>query len=383
MFRTTLAAVAAALLASAAHAQGAAPAREPIDYSKRESWLCWPGAKDACAGDNTATVVQANGKTSVESWKADPKAPIDCFYVYPTVSRDQTPLSDMTANDEERRVAEQQVSRFGSKCRVFAPMYRQVTTTALGAMITGRQLPGGPYTMTSAYGDVVAAWNHYLKTENKGRGVVLISHSQGSSNLIELISKEIDGKPIQKQLVGAYVMGMAVPVEPGKDTGAFKSVPLCRSAGQVGCVVAFSAFRADKAPPANSFFGKAPVAGMKAACVNPANLAGGKGELKAYLSSGALINGPGAPPRPWVEGGEPITTPFIKAPGLLSAECVEKDGFNYLAVTVNADPATPRIDDIKGDLTPQWGLHLIDVNLVMGNLIEMIDSQTKAYLKKK
>ena len=56
----------------------------PNDYTKDENWLCRPGRTDACTADQTATVIQANGSTSVETFKADPNAPIDCFYVYPT-----------------------------------------------------------------------------------------------------------------------------------------------------------------------------------------------------------------------------------------------------------------------------------------------------------
>jgi hypothetical protein len=56
---------------------------------------------------------------------------------------------------------------------------------------------------------------------------------------------------------------------------------------------------------------------------------------------------------------------------------------------VNADPNDPRADDIPGDLVmvgkPQanWGLHLIDVNLVMGNLLEIVGKQSQAYMSKK
>src|SRR5262245_35612099 len=108
------------------------------DYNKPESWLCRPGRKDACAVDMSTTVVAANGKLTRESWAADPKAPIDCFYVYPTVSNDTTPNSDMIAGTEELNVIRAQAARFGSQCRVFAPLYRQVTLSALRAFIAGR-----------------------------------------------------------------------------------------------------------------------------------------------------------------------------------------------------------------------------------------------------
>jgi hypothetical protein len=50
------------------------------------------------------------------------------------------------------------------------------------------------------------------------------------------------------------------------------------------------------------------------------------------------------------------------------------------------DPADPRADDIVGDVmangqvNASWGLHLIDVNLAMGNLVDIVREQGKAYL---
>ena len=129
MMKAATLAVGAAIGLGATTAQAQAPAKN--DYARPEAWLCWPGkAGDACAVDMTTTVIKADGSTSVERFKADPKAPIDCFYVYPTVSTDPGVVSDMTANDEERNVVRQQLARFGSKCRIYAPLYRQFTLCA-------------------------------------------------------------------------------------------------------------------------------------------------------------------------------------------------------------------------------------------------------------
>lgn len=371
------------LMGLGAPAYAQAPAADHNDYSKAENWLCWPGRADACASDNTTTVITAAGKATKEEWKADPKALVDCFYVYPTVSMDPGVLSDMTPNAEERRVVEQQLSRFGAKCRVYAPMYRQFTLTALRAAITGGPAAAAANAPrpNTGYQDVVDAWNYYLAHENKGRGVVLIGHSQGSGVLTQLIANEIDGKPVQAKLISALLLGTNLPVEKGKDTGTFKSIPLCKSNTQVGCVLAYASFLDTAPPPANSRFARPREANsaMEAACVNPAALGGGKGELHSYLSSTA--NGHEA--TGWAKGVT-VTTPFVSVPGLLSATCVNAGGFNYLAVHVNADPADPRLDAIKpGAVTPDWGLHLIDVNLAMGNLVDLVGSQGKAYLAKK
>ncbi|CAN5824867.1 DUF3089 domain-containing protein [soil metagenome] len=381
MSRKTLAALAAGALALAAMAQPAfaqTPAKN--DYADKASWLCWPGRTDACSGDNTATVITADGKATKETWKADPKAAVDCFYVYPTVSMDPGVLSDMIPNKEEQQVVEQQLSRLASKCRVYAPMYRQFTLTALRSAITNPGAAAAGPRPNTGYTDVVDAWNDYLANENKGRGVVLVGHSQGSGVLTQLIASEVDGKPAQKQLISAILMGTSLPVTKGGDTGTFKSIPTCKSASQTGCVIAYASFLDTAPPPANSRFGRPrePNPAMEAACVNPANLAGGAGALHSYLSA----TGNGHTADGWAKGVT-VDTPFVSVPGLLTATCVNSGGFNYLSIHVNADPADPRLDAIKpGAVTPDWGLHLVDVNLAMGNLVDLVGSQGKAWRAK-
>jgi DUF3089 family protein len=358
------------------------------DYSDGKTWLCRPGRQDACAVDLTTTVVAANGKLTSEKWASNPKAPIDCFYVYPTVSNDQTPNSDMIAGPEEMRVIRAQFARFGSECRVYAPLYRQVTLTALRAGIAGKPMA---VDRALGYNDVVDAWKYYLEHDNQGRGVVLIGHSQGSGVLTQLIRNEIDGKPVQERLISALLLGTSLGVPKGKDVGgAFQHIPLCREASQTGCVIAYASFRSNAPPPANSRFGRVKDDGMVAACANPAALGGGSGELHAYLSSGSagIVSSAAAEPRPWVAPAQPIKTPFVSVPGLLKAECVSNEKGSYLSVTVLGNPEDPRTDDIVGDVVvngqvqADWGLHLIDVNLAMGNLIDIVRQQSKAYLSK-
>ena len=73
-------------------------------------------------------------------------------------------------------------------------------------------------------------------------------------------------------------------------------------------------------------------------------------------------------------------------PGLLSAECVEADGHTYLEVTVHGDPTDPRTDDISGDVMAEgevvadWGLHLVDMNMAMGNLLAIVGAQGEAWV---
>ena len=374
----------AAGLALATSAGAQAPTgTAPNDYGKTDNWLCLPGRTDACAVDQTTTIVQADGKTSTETFKAAAKPGYDCFYVYPTVSTDPGGNSDMSIDDAEKRVIEQQLARFASKCRVFAPMYRQVTLAALRQVMMGQPSPGNG---VLAYGDVRDAWRWYLANENKGRGVVLIGHSQGARMVLDLLKNEIDGQPAQKQMISALVIGMNAPVDAA---GKFHSIPTCTKADQAGCLVSYVSFRETSPPPANSRFGKTDEQGHRAACVNPAALIAGKPStdeavLHAYMSAKGFGAVSGQPPKPFAKDLT-VTTPFVALPGLLSARCVSDGEFSYLAVKVNADPADPRTDEITGDVAvngvvlKDWGLHLIDMNLTMGDLLTLAERQAKTF----
>lgn len=379
MSKTIWTALAACMaLSGAACAQPSPPGPQPKnDYAKEAAWLCRPGRADACAQDQTATIVAADGTTRLEAFKADAKAPVDCFYVYPTVSTDPGGNSDMSIDPAETIVAEQQFARFGQACRTFAPMYRQVTLAALRRVMTGLASNGDE---ALAYGDVRDAWNAYLARDNGGRGVVLIGHSQGARLLLKLLKEEIDGKPAQKQLVSALILGMTTPIDPATD--AYGSIKMCRAAGQTGCIVSYVSFRAGSPPPDSSFFGKAGADGTRAACVNPAALAGGVAPMRGYYAERMIA---GAPRKiDWVKG-KAVETPFVALPGLVSAECRTHGAFDYLAVSVAGDPADPRVDDIPGDLLVMgaplkaWGLHLVDVNLAMGDLVALVEAQGKAW----
>ncbi len=362
-------------------------AAEKNDYSDGRAWLCRPGRTDACTIDLNTTIVAADGALMREEFKPLANPPIDCFYVYPTVSSDPSANSDMNIDPAERGVVRSQFARFGAACRLFAPMYRQVTLAALRARLSG----GTPMTRDRelAYNDVLDAWNYYLQHDNNGRGVVLIGHSQGSGVLTQLIRSEIDGKPVQARLISALLLGTSLSVPKGKDVGgAFQKIPLCHSATDTGCAIAYASFRSTIPPPGNSLFGR--IAGdnsMQAACSNPAALGGGSGALHAYLSTGgSSITGSAAQPKPWVTPAKTIDTPFVSVPGLLTAQCVSNEKGSYLEVTVHGNPADPRTDEITGDVmqngqpNASWGLHLIDVNLAMGNLLDVVKSQSKAYL---
>lgn len=361
-------------------ASPAASQTPPNDYADPANWLCLPDRDDACAVDQTTTFIAPDGRRAYEGWGRASYAPIDCFYVYPTVSRDATANSDMTAGPGENGVVASQFARFGSVCRPFAPLYRQATLTALRSAMSGGEMR---FDVEIGYGDVRDAWYHYLEHENDGRGVVLIGHSQGASVLTRLIADHIDGRPAQDHLVSAILLGTSIQVPRGAGVGgAFRHIPLCRSDAQTGCVITYSTYRSTLPPDPRALFGRGR-GDFEAGCTNPAALAGGRAELSAYLGAG---NAP--PDGEWVEDGDPLETSFVAVPGLISGECVRNGGFHYLEIEVHGDPADPRTDDIGGDVLLQdgpsatWGLHLLDVAIAMGDLIELVRRQGEAFLER-
>src|SRR3954451_20170846 len=117
---------AAAFLAVGSSARSQ-PNRAPApDYSKDSTWLCLPGRGASCSSPLATTPLTPSGYglPVLSTIAKDP--PLDCFYVYPTVSRDQGLNSDLSPS-EELGATQVQFARFASVCRTFAPLYRQMT----------------------------------------------------------------------------------------------------------------------------------------------------------------------------------------------------------------------------------------------------------------
>ncbi|MBX3560460.1 MAG: DUF3089 domain-containing protein [Sphingomonas sp.] len=377
--KAMLAALALGFTATPALAQDAAA---PVDYAEAASWLCLPGRPDACAMPLPTADLTPAGYGPVVPARPAADPPIDCFYVYPTVSRDPGLNSDMNAGPEEQGTASVQLGRFAGICRPFAPIYRQGTLASIAAVLRGQDvLP----VMARAYGDVRDAWRYYLEHHNQGRPFVLIGHSQGAIHLTTLLAQEIEGRPEAERMVSALLLGWAVEVPEGQVVGGtFRSTPLCERPGQTGCVISYMSFRADSPPPRGSFLGRAMRPGMTAACTDPSRLAGGDGALDSIWFAAAPPQD-GAPRITWSSAGPPAA-PFLRTEGLVSGACAHDGQAGWLALTVHADRTDARTDRIPGDVymmgqrVPGWGTHLIDMSVAQGDLIRIVEAQGAALL---
>ena len=362
--------VLAALLA----AQAADPA--PMDYSRADRWLCLPGRKDPCSTPLPTTALNPNGygSTGLSPVAANPG--IDCFVVYPTVSRDRGLNSDIVPGDsEEKAIVTSQFARFSGACRMFAPIYRSMTLAAITYAATGGDVTD-PAML--AYGDVRDAFRHYMARHNKGRPYVLIGHSQGSLMLQQLIANEIEGKPAARQMKLAIIPGYNLLVPQGKRVGGtLKLTPICASPNETRCVLTWVSFREKNAPPPGAIFGFADKPGMTVACTNPARPgAAGWVPLDSYWNTRSGLPVPGGPIQ-WSSQGRPPTT-YVRTEGLASARCVNAGPRGYLSIRTNANPADKRTDRIGGEVgiagmfIPGWGMHLADVSLAQGDLVRRV-----------
>ena len=343
--------------------------------SAKTKWLCKPGmSNDPCTGSLATTYFTPSGQQTAAPKPVKNKnaSKVDCFYVYPTVSDQQTPNANLNVDPVLRSIALYQAARYQQDCKIYAPVYRQGTIGGIGGA-------GMAAAYKIAYRDVLAAWKDYLKRYNKGRPFVLIGHSQGTFHLRKLVSEQIDKKPaVRKRMVSAILLGGNVLVRKGKDVGGdFKNIPACRKTKQTGCVVAFSTF--DQVPPANSIFGRTLVKGQQVLCTNPASLHGGSGLLNPLVPTTPFAPGSIALGIQLLGVTYPAaSTPWIGVPGSYKAKCSTAGGASVLMVTPQGGAPTP-----KPSPDATWGLHLMDGDIALGDLVALVRAQEQAFLKRR
>jgi hypothetical protein len=366
-----------ALLAASRGSDASSPASaatDPSNASRSPStvWLCRPGQADGpCSFALRSTVVSAEGPRTTENAQAATNSKFDCFYVYPTVSTQETDNSNLAVQSTEVGAAIAQASRFSQVCHVWAPMYRQRTEVSL---LQG--LGADQHANTVAYDSLLAAFRDYIAHDNHGRPIVFIGHSQGAAMLIRLLASQVDpDPPLRARTVVAILAGGNVTVPNGKTVGAtFRHLPLCTTTNQTGCVIAYSSF--PSLPPANSDFGRPGTGvslqsgqtaskGLQVACVNPAAVAGGTADLDAYF-----LTNTSTPPPP------SVTTPWVRYPDLYSAVCRHSDDATWLQVNTLTIAGRPVVGESLG---PAWGYHVDDINLALGNLVNDVKTEEAAY----
>ena len=201
------------------------------DYTNLNYWASHPGKWDPA--DTIPAALSQEKKEKV----------VDVFFLHPTTLTEEGENLVANASIDDPRINYKtdhtailyQASVFNERARVFAPRYRQAHIKMYGEKDSTKQREA----FELAYQDIKKAFEYYLNMENKGRPIIIASHSQGTTHSTRLIKEFFDGKPLSQQLVSAYLVGMGVK----KDI--YKNIPICLDSLSTGCFTSWRTFRND------------------------------------------------------------------------------------------------------------------------------------------
>ena len=316
------------------------------DYSQRTAWA----ADGGDAGSGPAGVTDQYP----ESRKAD------VFFVHPTTyfsaENWNQPVDDAATNARtDSGPIRNQTSAFNLCCRVYAPRYRQMS-------FNGFLNPSADSkaAMDLAYSDVKRAFEYFVTHYNHGRPFIIAAHSQGSRHARRLIEEEIDGTPLRKQMVAAYIVGNWI------EQGWFaklRTIQPCERANDTGCVLSWNTIAegADAQKQRVDFARRSdlPLAFANQAflCINPLNWT----RSTELASSSFDIGG-------WVYGRGPRPRPID--PHLVSARC--DDGALFVSEPVEFI--------YRVGLLPGGNYHNYDYQLAYMNIRENAKTRVDAFL---
>lgn len=233
---------------------GFAPTETPPapDFARLENWAAHPEKNDP-----------ADLSPAPSAPNRQAEAAVDVFFLHPTTltgdkksglrrrAWNADPTDARLNAKTDGSAIQFQASIFNGTGRVFAPRYRQAH---FHSFFTEDKASAGQ-ALDTAYADVRAAFEHYLKNWNNGRPIVIAAHSQGAKHAMHLLREFFDGQPLGNQLVAAYLAGWPVP----KDF--FAKIPPCANADQTGCFCSWRTFERE--------FGRRKAFETNVLCTNP------------------------------------------------------------------------------------------------------------------
>lgn len=208
------------------------------NYANTNHWAALPTKTDPTD--------QIPKKSNLQDEQATAEA--DVFFVHPTTYTGikkteinwNADVNDPSINERtDNTTILHQGSVFNGAGKIYAPRYRQAHINVYYDF----KNPAAQQALDTAYIDVKRAFEYYLKHYNNGRPIIIASHSQGTNHAEHLLLDFFDGKPLQNQLVAAYLVGMPIPVD------TFKNIPPCKTPEQIGCFCSWSTYQKGYYPP--------------------------------------------------------------------------------------------------------------------------------------
>lgn len=349
------------------------PTTASPDYADKASWACRPDVDgDACDGDLTAVEVLPNGTTQRVTHQPAPAPKIDCFYIYPTV--DLNVLAGLHQNIQDKsepyKTTALQAARLSEVCRVFAPLYRQVT---IGTYLTASEDRGLCFDV--AYDDVRRAFEHYLQNDNQGRGFVIYGHSQGGQITSRLVRERIEtDSALRARLVAALPIGWPIGTDASQSTGgSFKTVPICKTKQELGCAMGYRTYAAGNVFPTDSAqFSE----GSVSVCTLPSDPASSQTTLSRSYFPSNLDSGGMFP------ASIASQAPYVLYRRMYKARCVSQGSSKAMEVSLAQEAGDARPNPLNFSsliLAGSNGTHILDVQFTEGDLIDVIAAKAAAY----
>jgi hypothetical protein len=198
------------------------------NYGDLNNWAAHPWKKDLSDSISDGIIDRRVNDSSV-----------DVFFIHPTTYLQKefeswnADVNDIAINEKTNNTAIlYQASAFNEQSRLFAPRYQQAH---INSFYINPEIAKDYFDV--AYNDVKAAFEFYLKNYNKGRPIIIASHSQGTKHAGRLLKEFFDNKPLQKQLVCAYLIGMPIP------NNYFPTLKTCINENQTGCFVGWRTYK--------------------------------------------------------------------------------------------------------------------------------------------
>ena len=195
------------------------------DYSKQENWAALPTVNDNADWTPSGLFNQQDS------------AKVDVFFIHPTTDvtgfKGNANINDKAVNKKTDNASiKYQASVFNGSCKVYAPRYRQAV---LNNFFTNND-EQAQQAFDTAYSDIKAAFEYYLQHYNNGRPIIIAGHSQGSMHAQHLLRDFFDGKPLQKKLVEAYIVGFPIA------ENQFRYLKVSEQADTFGGYISYSTF---------------------------------------------------------------------------------------------------------------------------------------------
>ena len=202
----------------------------PPDYNKLESWAVLPTKWN----ESLNNIVGSSEKKEA-----------DVFYIYPTLfadNKDKNWNSDIYNPSIRKDVIEKaivnQASAWVKAANLYVPFYRQAHYRIFVEPYANQGKQAG----LTAYQDLKKSFIHYLNNFNQSRPIIIASHSQGTIHAKRLIKEFFDGKPLQKKLIAAYLIGARI------NENEFKHIPLLVKPNEVGGFVSWNTYKKNNLP---------------------------------------------------------------------------------------------------------------------------------------